>query len=191
MGDAKGKGLKIHLGCGRRWIPGFVHVDTDAYPHIDYRRDIRDLGVLDDGSAELIYACHCFNYFDDEEAKTVLQEWRRVLAPGGVLRLSVPDFDAAARAYLFFRDLAKVKRLVTGYYRGQDGILYYRNLHDEASLRALLEASGYEGVTRYDWRKTEHASIDDYSQAYLPHMDKEHGLLMSLNLEARKPQSAS
>ena len=28
--------------------------------------------------------------------------------------------------------------------------------------------------------------VDDYSQAYLPHMDKEHGLQMSLNLEALK-----
>jgi hypothetical protein len=28
--------------------------------------------------------------------------------------------------------------------------------------------------------------MDDYSQSYLPHMDKENGTLMSLNLEAVK-----
>ena len=46
-----------------------------------------------------------------------------------------------------------------------------------------LEA-GFARVRRWDWRATEHAGIDDYSQAYLPHMDKENGTLVSLNLEA-------
>ena len=41
-------------------------------------------------------------------------------------------------------------------------------------------------MKRYDLRDTEHADIDDCSQAYLPHMDKENGVLMSLNVEATK-----
>ena len=41
-------------------------------------------------------------------------------------------------------------------------------------------------VKRYDWRDTEHAEFDDHSQAYLPHMDKENGTLISLNIEAVK-----
>ena len=32
---------------------------------------------------------------------------------------------------------------------------------------------------------------DDYSQSYLPHMDKENGMLMSLNLEGRKNSKPS
>lgn len=27
--------MKIHLGCGKRYIPGFYHVDVVDYPHID------------------------------------------------------------------------------------------------------------------------------------------------------------
>ena len=52
-----------------------------------------------------------------------------------------------------------------------------------------LETSGFRNVRRYDWRDTEVAvlGIDDYSQAYLPHMDKESGRLMVLNIEADKP----
>jgi len=45
---------------------------------------------------------------------------------------------------------------------------------------------GFKEVVRYDWRKTEHFYVDDYSQAYLPHMDKTNGKLMSLNVEAIK-----
>ena len=50
-----------------------------------------------------------------------------------------------------------------------------------------LEAVGFERVARYDWRDTEHAEIDDYSQAYVPHMDKDNGTLVSLNVQAYKP----
>jgi predicted SAM-dependent methyltransferase len=179
--------LKLHLGCGKRYIPGFVHVDQDAYPHIDYRSDIRRLPSFGDDSVALIYACHCFNFFDDDEAVEVLAEWRRVLVPGGVLRLSVPDFEAVAKAYLEIGEVEPVKRLVTGYYQGQKETCWYRTIYDETSLRSLLERCGFVDVGRYDWRDTAHAAVDDYSQAYLPHMDKEHGRLMSLNVEARKP----
>ena len=41
-------------------------------------------------------------------------------------------------------------------------------------------------IMRYNWRETEHFHIDDYSQTYFPHMDKESGKLMSLNVEAIK-----
>jgi len=56
-------------------------------------------------------------------------------------------------------------------------------------LRGGLEEAGFNNVRRYDWRETDigHAGIDDYSQAYLPHMDKENGRLMALNVEVDKP----
>jgi hypothetical protein len=50
-----------------------------------------------------------------------------------------------------------------------------------------LSAGGGGEIERYDWRETEHVDIDDYSQAYIPHMDKENGALVSLNVEALKP----
>ena len=45
---------------------------------------------------------------------------------------------------------------------------------------------GFKDIKRYDWRETEHAEFDDHSQAYLPHMDKENGTLISLNVECTK-----
>ena len=38
----------------------------------------------------------------------------------------------------------------------------------------------------WDFTKTEHSMHDDHSQAFLPHMDKENGTLISLNIEAVK-----
>ena len=50
----------------------------------------------------------------------------------------------------------------------------------------LIESVGMRDVREYDWRDTEHSQFDDHSQSYLPHMDKENGISMSLNVECRK-----
>jgi len=50
----------------------------------------------------------------------------------------------------------------------------------------VLKSVGIESVERYDWRDTEHADFDDHSQAYIPHMDKENGVLVSLNVQGTK-----
>jgi hypothetical protein len=59
-------------------------------------------------------------------------------------------------------------------------------IFDFATFRAGLEQAGFRDVRRYDWREADvgQAGIDDFSQAYLPHMDKENGRLMMLNVEA-------
>jgi predicted Zn-dependent peptidase len=63
---------------------------------------------------------------------------------------------------------------------------YHKMIFDEDFLRGILTQIGFSEVRLWDWRTTEHANIDDFSQAYIPHMDKEHGKLMSLNIEAVK-----
>ena len=53
-------------------------------------------------------------------------------------------------------------------------------------MKEDLESVGFENVCRYDWRETEHSHVDDFSQSYLPHLDKENGQLMHLNVTATK-----
>ncbi len=63
---------------------------------------------------------------------------------------------------------------------------YQSTVYDFSSLKKLLEENGFWNVCRYDWRQTIHKDFDDFSQAYFPHMNKERGLLISLNIEAIK-----
>ena len=56
----------------------------------------------------------------------------------------------------------------------------------EAILKTLLLECGFSKVNFYNWKNTEHSNFDDHSQAYIPHMDKENGTLISLNVEATK-----
>jgi len=177
--------LKLHLGCGKRYIPGFVHIDAIEYPHVDHVATIDNLGFIGTDSVDLIYNCHVLEHFRRKDVGRVLREWLRVLKPGGVLRVSVPDFARLCDVYQKHLDI----NLVIGPIFGRQDYLYniHYNVFDEKSLSALLVECGYVDVKCYDWRKTEHAGVDDYSQAYIPHMDKENGILISLNVEARKP----
>ena len=67
-----------------------------------------------------------------------------------------------------------------------DKLIYHRTVFDFKSLKNLLEDIGMKNISIYDWRKTEHAQFDDHSQAYLPHFEKEKGVLISLNVESIK-----
>ena len=77
--------MKLHLGCGERYLEGFIHVDLAGYDHIDHEMPVDNLEIFSDNSVEEIYASHVIEYFDREEIKSVLKEWKRVLKENGVL----------------------------------------------------------------------------------------------------------
>jgi predicted SAM-dependent methyltransferase len=142
---------------------------------------------MGDNSVSLIYASHVLEHFGRYTYKAVLKEWFRVLKPGGILRLSVPDFAACASIYYengLADGLSGLVGMIIGGQRNEHD--FHKMIFDEAFLRCDLLETGFSSVQRWDWRATEHAHIDDYSQAYLPHMAKESGKLMSLNIEAIK-----
>jgi predicted SAM-dependent methyltransferase len=117
-------------------------------------------------------------------------EWNRVLKSGGVLRLAVPDFDSLVKVY---QKTGKIEKILGPLYGQMDiqtalgqETLYHRTVYNFDSLSMLLNNNGFENVKRYDWQTTVHKDYDDHSQAYFPHMDKENGILVSLNVEAVK-----
>lgn len=178
---------KLHLGCGEKHLPGFYHIDILDFKHIDHQSDVRRLDFIPDDSVQLIYCSHVLEHFGRWEIPGIISEWHRVLVSGGILRLAVPDFSACAQ--LYYEDglqdgLTGLVGLICG---GQkDDFDFHKMIFDEPSLSKILFDAKFSAVHRWDWRDTEHANVDDYSQAYLPHMDKQHGRLMSLNLEAVK-----
>ncbi|MEQ8929966.1 MAG: methyltransferase domain-containing protein, partial [Silicimonas sp.] len=155
--------------------------------HVDHVGRVEDLSFIPDGSVKLIYACHVLEHFGRRTYKDALKEWYRVLTPGGILRLAVPDANAAIRLYLsgsLPRGIEDVRGLLSGGQR--DEYDFHGMMYDEPSLSEALKEAGFSETRLWNWRETEHAHMDDYSQAYLPHMDKENGTLVSLNMEALK-----
>ena len=75
--------MKLHIGCGERFLPGFKHLDVRKYPHVDYVSRAEDLSMFEDNSIEEIYACHVLEHFP----RTALNTgggWGIMFSPNGV-----------------------------------------------------------------------------------------------------------
>lgn len=186
--------MRLNLGAGKQYIEGFTHVDLADYSHIDVKHDIRCLPMFKNNSADLIYCSHALQYFNRLDALYALKEWHRILKNSGVLRLAVPDFQAIIAVYLKYQadkiNNPLEKRGILGPLYGEmtvgNKMIYHKTAYDFESLKNLLHLAKFKNVCRYDWRETIHEDHDDCSQAYIPPMDKENGVLISLNVEATK-----
>ena len=178
--------IKINMGCGKRnFGKGWVHIDTERYEHVDYY-NITQLHYEND-TVDLIYASHVISYFSIIDVYYLLIEWQRVLKNGGILRLAVPDFYQMARLYLNGNEpLSSFLGPLYGEMLSDGKMIYHKMVYDYESLHKLLEVCGFRNIKLWDCRATEHAQFDDHSQAYLPHMDKKNGTLISLNVQCEK-----
>jgi len=179
--------IKINMGCGwRNFGKDWVHIDGGDYNHLDYK-DITDLSQFNNNTVDLIYASHILEYFDRQQISSLLAEWRRVLKSGGTLRIAVPDFSKVSILYNSGEyGLDNFLGPLYGRMKMEDKTIYHKTVYDFESIKKLLENNNFKDVVRYEWRNTSHAQFDDHSQAYLPHMDKDNGTLISLNVECKK-----
>jgi predicted SAM-dependent methyltransferase len=175
---------KIHVGCGKKYLEGWVNVDINSDGKVDIKEDVKSLHSIKDNSCDIIYGCHILEHFGRYEYKDVLKTWFKKLRPGGILRLAVPDLDKIVDHYNKTHDLSLITGLLIGGQRDKND--YHGMIYNKENLSESLLEIGFYKVREWDWRKTSHRDMDDYSQAYLPHMDKKNGILMSLNLEAIK-----
>jgi predicted SAM-dependent methyltransferase len=54
---------------------------------------------LDSGAVDVVYSCHMLEHLDRQEASRFLKEVLRILRPGGILRLAVPDIRRYVETY--------------------------------------------------------------------------------------------
>lgn len=89
----------LNCGCGPKPAEGWLNVDVQPHPGVDLTADLRQGLPLPDGSFDGIVAMHVLQDLAWSEVAPALKELRRLLAPGGVLRLGLPDLDRAIDAY--------------------------------------------------------------------------------------------
>jgi|TARA_B100001964_G_scaffold240617_1_gene310839 predicted SAM-dependent methyltransferase len=179
--------MKFNIGCGwRDFGKDWIHIDGGEYDHLD-SSDIF-IRAYEDDTADLIYSSHFIEYLDREEVVPLLKRWKEVLKPNGIMRLAVPNFEVYAKLYKEEQyPLDSFLGVLYGKMPMGDETIYHKTVYDYVSLTdILIESVGMRDVREYDWRDTEHSQFDDHSQSYLPHMDKENGISMSLNVECRK-----
>lgn len=150
-------GLKIHLGAGPINIQGWVSIDARQAPHIHMQSEGFALNEFADGGISEIYMCHVLEHFSFEETRTVLNTLRKKLKVGGVLRLSVPDFDQLIAVYHSSgNNLELIKSALMG---GQDyEYNFHKGVFNKSLLSNLLISCGFNCVQT--WNTLEDFGVD-------------------------------
>lgn len=188
--------VKLNLGCYDKKLPGFTNVDIRPECDPDVVDDAFKLETFEEESVDLIYCSHMLEHLSYKDTLSALRRWNTLLKRGGILRLAVPDFNALCRRYMYTGNIEEVLHSMMG--SQKHPFDFHLNCFDQDRLTALLVATGFSNVRKWEWHKTEpHNYCDDFSQAYLP-SDKrdlplshgrilvQGGLHVSLNLEAEK-----
>ncbi len=176
-------GLKIHLGAGPINIQGWVSIDARHASHIHLQSEGFALDEFADGAISEIYMCHVLEHFSFEEIKAILRNLHKKLKVGGLLRLSVPDFDSLVTVYhANGNNLELIKLALMG---GQD---YAHNFHksvfNRVTLSRLLVEHGFIHAETWETYAEFGVHIGDWSEANFSTPKGE--IPISLNLKARK-----
>jgi SAM-dependent methyltransferase len=173
--------LHVHLGCGAIDMPGFVNVDVAPLPHIHYVSSVLRLPMFRDGSADLVYACHVLEHISHPRVDATLAEWRRIVKQGGVLRLSVPDFDLLLA--MREKEGGDVDAILNPLLGGQRGRLnFHYAVFTAASLTRRLHVAGFHDVRTWEPRALGYDRYGDWSSRSVQGSHGSH--VISLNLEA-------
>ncbi len=181
--------VKVAVGCGKRnYGPEWLHIDGDVLKFDHMHSSDVYLRDFESNSVDLIYACHLINYFDRNEVGELFNFWFDKLKPGGVLRIATPDIRVMAELLTYGKvKVADIIGPIHGLWICNMATIVHETSWDLWELKDKLYSHGFANVKEYDWRKTEHADIDDHSQSYLdPKGNKEIGTLISLNIECMK-----
>ena len=90
---------RLNLGSGPALAPGWLNADKQPYAGLDACGDLRAGLPLPAASIDAIVAMHVLQDLAWGELPGALAEIRRLMKPGGALRLGLPDLDRAMDAY--------------------------------------------------------------------------------------------
>lgn len=127
--------IRLNLGCGLDTVPGYHNLDNSPslrvrdsailravagtlerfsgrriytrFPDEVRRFEVMGRWPYDDASVDVVYSSHMLEHLPREQAEDFLRQAHRVLAPGGTLRLALPDLERIARSYLLRVDEAR------------------------------------------------------------------------------------
>jgi predicted SAM-dependent methyltransferase len=149
---ASGTPLRLHIG-GKERHPDWKIVDVVPGEHTDYVRSCTDLSLFASGSVAEIYASHVLEHLGyRRDLPAALREFHRVLAPGGMLRASVPDLSRLCAIFLDPALSDVNRRVVMGFMYGAQSDaadFHYVGLYEEL-MTALLREAGFTDVRRVD-----------------------------------------
>jgi predicted SAM-dependent methyltransferase len=164
------KPLRLHLGCGRVLLPGWVNIDKRYRPGVAVMRLPGGLRRIASNSVAYAYCSHILEHVVyPGEAMKLTSEIRRVLVPGGAVRFVVPGIERIIRAYVaddkaFFKEqeghhppacTTKLEHLM--YALQQDGSHKYG--YDFETAKKLLLGAGFSRVINSEYNQSEFTEL--------------------------------
>ena len=155
---------RLNWGCGDSGEAGWINSDLKDGPGIQITADIRDGLPLATDSLDYIVSIHALPMIPLPTIGDILRELRRMLKPGAVLRLGLPDLDRSIQAYLRRdRGYFLVPDTHIESYGGQfvSHILWYGytvTLFTPDFIEELLWKAGFSQVVHCSFKQT-HSSL--------------------------------
>lgn len=174
---------RYHLGCGTVFLKGWLnigywsHLENDGLFDIDgailLNHDLRFGIPAENSSLEAVYHSHLLEHLNYKDALNFIAEIYRVMKPGGLHRILVPDLEAFAKAYI------EKKSILLDKYQEhvlKDDIEIYQTpasifmgmLHnhehkwgwDWESLKWVLERQGFKNIKRTLFQESDFHDIE-------------------------------
>ncbi|TGL99216.1 class I SAM-dependent methyltransferase [Leptospira jelokensis] len=156
------EGLKLHIGSGPINLEGWVNIDARAANHIHLNTNSVMLEEFSDHSIAEIYMCHVLEHFNISEIESILKRYKQKLKIGGILRISVPDFDLLIKIYE--QTNKSIKLITPSILGGQD---YEYNFHkiifNRELLASILEKVGFKNIEEWETMEVFGMTINDWS----------------------------
>lgn len=155
-------GKLLNVGCGRWPDPAFVNLDWHWMPGVDVCWDLRKPLPFADDRFEGIYSEHCIDGVPKGHMSFMLGEMRRVLIPGGTLRLIFCDTEIYVDAYVKHRaDPAQLTPMMKerGHRTAMEALDWithhptHQTLIDFTTLKLHLEEAGFLTIERASFQK--------------------------------------
>ena len=90
----------VNIGCGATWHPSWTNLDVHPLSPQVRSWDVSHGLPFGTEQVDACYASHVLEHLTRAQARSLLLESFRVLRPGGIIRLVVPDLEAIVREYL-------------------------------------------------------------------------------------------
>jgi predicted SAM-dependent methyltransferase len=174
-----GSAMKLHIG-GTTAHPDWKILDILPGAQVDFVGSCVDLGRFADGSIDEIYASHVLEHLGyRDELPRALAEWRRVLRPGGLAKIAVPDMMKLCGMFAHPQLPQPITNMVLAMiYGGQgDPHDFHKMGFSQEILAAFLYGAGFAAVERVE----DFGLFDDTSRTTIG------PIAISLNVQARAP----
>ena len=177
------KNLQLHIGSGPYNLAGWINLDI--FPAQLSTNVLWGLPFTD-GQCRYVFLSHLLEHlFYPTDAMALLQEIYRILEPGGVVRIVVPDIEQCIRAYQennkeFFQqriehwgagdgNATRLEHFLSYAGAGPDPAWLFEAHkfgYDFETLERALQRAGFKTITRSSFMASEHAAlqVDKHSQ---------------------------